>query len=321
MPVTFATPQPYNLFEPTHDLRHEDSDEDEDIDMLDPSAEAEGGLSFAKKIVTPGEIVTDDPQFMRGHGTYPTPSAIVASVAGTLHRTNKLLTISPLHARYTPQIGDLIIGRVREVGPKRWRVDIGARQDAVLMLSAINLPGGVQRRKNATDELQMRTFFQEGDMVSCEVQTTFADGAASVHTRSLKYGKLRNGILVNIPPSLITRSKTHHYSLPENVDVLLGVNGWIWVSKHVPPPTAGSAASEEVYSNVNEHIDIQTRSAIARVANCIQALARSGVRVDETMIVYAYEASLAWEEPGELVGLEVGESVVREAVVRARGER
>jgi len=46
--------------------------------------------------------------------------------------------------RYNPEIGDLVIGRIVEVGPLRWRVEANARQDAVLMLSSVNLPGGVQ---------------------------------------------------------------------------------------------------------------------------------------------------------------------------------
>lgn len=32
----------------------------------------------------------------------------------------------------------------RKVQPRRWKVDANARQDAVLMLSSVNLPGGVQ---------------------------------------------------------------------------------------------------------------------------------------------------------------------------------
>ena len=28
--------------------------------------------------------------------------------------------------------------------PRRWKVDANSRQDAVLMLSSVNLPGGVQ---------------------------------------------------------------------------------------------------------------------------------------------------------------------------------
>lgn len=48
-----------------------------------------------------------------------------------------------------------------------------------------------QRRKLESDELQMRTFFEEGDLLVAEVQAFFADGAMSLHTRSLKYGKVR----------------------------------------------------------------------------------------------------------------------------------
>ena len=48
--------------------------------------------------------------------------------------------------RYNAQIGDLVVGRITEVQPRRWKVDAGSRQDAVLMLSSVNLPGGVQVR-------------------------------------------------------------------------------------------------------------------------------------------------------------------------------
>lgn len=37
----------------------------------------------------------------------------------------------------------------------------------------------------------MRTFFQEGDLLVAEVQAFFGDGAMSLHTRSLRYGKVR----------------------------------------------------------------------------------------------------------------------------------
>lgn len=90
--------------------------------------------------------------------------------------------------RYTPEVGDLVIGRIVEVGPSRWRVDANARQDAILMLSSVNLPGGIQvrlrlaarardageqhwgaelmgqRRKIESDALKMREFLAEGDV-------------------------------------------------------------------------------------------------------------------------------------------------------------
>lgn len=152
------------------------------------------------------------------------------------------------------------MGRISEVGPKRWKVDIASKQDAVLHLASINLPGGILRRRTTDDELQMRTFFTEGDLLVAEVQQLFSDGAASLHTRSLKYGKLRNGMLVSIPPMLVVRSKAHMYSLDGGVHCILGTNGYVWVSKDVKSSSSitGSItrveeeASEAIYSNENE---------------------------------------------------------------------
>jgi hypothetical protein len=36
----------------------------------------------------------------------------------------------------------------------------------------------------------MRKYLQEGDLISAEVMNVFQDGALSLHTRSLKYGKV-----------------------------------------------------------------------------------------------------------------------------------
>lgn len=102
----------------------------------------------------------------RGHGTYSDGEGVVVSaVAGAVERVNKLLSVRPLKTRYTPEIGDIVVGRVTEVITKRWKVDVAGRQDAVLLLSSVNLPGGVQRRKNESDELHMRQFFAEGDVL------------------------------------------------------------------------------------------------------------------------------------------------------------
>jgi exosome complex component RRP4 len=69
---------------------------------------------------------------------------MLASVCGTVQRVNKLISVLPVKSRYEPEIGDLIVGRITEVGAKRWRVDIRSRQDAILLLSSVTLPGGIQ---------------------------------------------------------------------------------------------------------------------------------------------------------------------------------
>ncbi|KAK5987119.1 Exosome complex component rrp4 [Cladobotryum mycophilum] len=278
---------------------HNDNNSDDDDDEAD-------------EILTPGTVITSNPQWMRGHGTYVLPgsTSITSSLAGTLTKTNKLLSVRPLRARYTPEIGDLVVGRIVEVQAKRWRVDVAASQLAILAISAINLPGGILRKRTETDELQIRSFFAEGDLLVAEVQQLHQDGAASLHTRSLKYGKLRDGVFVAVGGTGggggVVRAKRQVWTMDTanaggKIDVLLGVNGYIWISKHMESDTAAEAAginrmeetiSSKVYSSQNDHIEVATMREIARCRSVILALVENGLRVDEDTVTKGYNEAV-----------------------------
>lgn len=250
------------------------------------------------KISSPGERLTSAYAFMRGHGTYIENEQVIASVAGTVDRVNKLVSVKAIKTRYNPEMADLVVGRITEVLPRKWKVDVNSRQDAVLHLASVNLPGGVQRRKLESDELQMRTFFEEGDLLVAEVQGISSDGSMQLHTRTLKFGKLRNGQLVTVPPILVRRLKSQFYSLPCGVDLILGLNGYIWVSKHTREQEQEGEVgfdAEAVYSNKNDVIDTATRIAISRVANIISILARYFIPITDNALLEAYEWALDQE--------------------------
>ncbi|KAJ7634735.1 exosome complex exonuclease rrp4 [Roridomyces roridus] len=282
---------------------------DDAMDLDDEDFEVGGS-----KVTWPGETITSSQTYMRGHGTYVENEEVIASVAGTIERVNKLVTVRAIRTKYNPEVGDLVVGRITEVQPRRWRVDANSRQDAILMLSSVNLPGGVQRRKLESDELQMRTFFEEGDLLVAEVQAFFGDGTMSLHTRSLRYGKLRNGQLVTIPPILVRRLKSHFTTLPCGVDLILGLNGYIWVSKHVKENEQEGEEgfdAEAVYSNRNDHIDDSTRMAITRVANIIQVLASHWVPLTDALLLEAYEWTIENNtDPKSLLLEDVGDALV-----------
>ncbi|GMG35432.1 unnamed protein product [Ambrosiozyma monospora] len=333
-------------------------DEDEDINMLEDTeqgpTDANSSNSANKRttansvVVVPGELITEDPTWMRGHGTYYLNDKTYSSVAGTILKVNKLLSVIPFKGRYSPETGDHIIGRVVDCGNKRWRLQIGAEHDAVLMLGSVNLPGGVLRRKNESDELQMRFFLKEGDLLNAEVQTVFNDGAASLHTRSLKYGKLRNGNLCVVPSSLIVRAKNHSHDLPGGVSVILGVNGFCWVYKTnygqlgsssqngaggnlgaleagIKSATSGGGykpgaasvsitrleqeSSWDIYSDKNDEISPALKETISRYKNCLLALSHCNIGIDETRLVAAYEISLGYGDVNSLVSDEVKEAI------------
>ncbi|KAG6000608.1 hypothetical protein E4U21_005281 [Claviceps maximensis] len=327
MPITILRPQPASQRALASLVAASEAGSDSDSDG---GADLEGDVSMrapkrrrssadnngmADEILTPGTVITSNPQWMRGHGTYVLPStqSITSSLAGTLTKTNKLLSVRPLRARYTPEIGDLVVGRILEVHPKRWRVDVSASQLAILQISAINLPGGILRKRTETDELQIRSFFAEGDLVVAEVQQLHQDGAASLHTRSLKYGKLRNGVFASVSGTGggggVVRSKRQVWTMDGangsgKIDVILGVNGYIWISKHVEgeeeaqqQQQAGvnkmdESANSKVYSSQNDYIDVATMREIARCRSVILALVENGLRVDEDMVTMGYQEAV-----------------------------
>lgn len=261
----------------------------------------------------------------RGHGTYnPTETtSIHSSVFGTILKTNKLLSVLPLRARYSPEIGDLVVGRIVEVQSKRWKVDVAGPMLASLPLASINLPGGILRKRTAVDELNIRTFFTEGDLLVAEVQAIHGDGAASLHTRSLKFGKLRNGYFMSVTgvgggsgsrKGGVARSRRQTFTLDAGkggeIDIALGVNGYIWISKHIEPPKEVAitkleeTASQTIYSSQNDEISADTRREIARIAGCVRVLVEAGERVDETLIANAYKAAVKIHEDEDVMQVE-----------------
>lgn len=202
--------------------------------------------------VLPGELISVEKGFLKGHGAFVAGSSsssasdmltacdedeqgsvLVASVAGRIERVSKLVSVRPPKTRYSGDVGDLVVGRVVAIESKRWKVDIHGWKDAALQLSSVNLPGGVQRIRTYEDQLQMRTLFTENDLISAEIQNIKADGLVSLHTRSLRYGKLENGLLVCVPAALIKRLPQHNVTLPWEIDVLLGKNGMVWISRSI----------------------------------------------------------------------------------------
>jgi len=221
-------------------------------------------------IVVPGQVIattsivdagdpsspSSETQFLRGHGTFVEEDLergerrLVASVVGTVVRVNKLVLVeSTASSVYRANVGDLVVGRIAQVGNQRWSVELcggSTAMQASLPLSGVHLPGGIQRIRTQQDAREMRLFLKEGDLVSAEVhkvtQSSGGGGDASggsggtggtvmLHTRSARFGKLENGCVIEVPPALVPRLKQHSVRLLDRFDVLLGCNGRIWMQR------------------------------------------------------------------------------------------
>ena len=181
------------------------------------------------------------------------------------------------------------------------------------------------------------------------MQSIYQDGAASLHTRSLKYGKLRNGVFLAVSGTGggggVVRARRQVWTVSTGngggeVDVVLGVNGYIWICKHsggelvdgkggrdVGISNLEERVGEGMYEGRNELIGEATRREIGRLTGCVRALVKAGVRVDEEMVMGAYEAGLDMVdnedggEGGEYWGGERGKRVVPEAIAAVHAAR
>lgn len=167
------------------------------------------------ELVAPGEDVRVGHQtrggLLRGHGTILVSDRFTATICGTIERVGNLVSVRPFRCTYKPETGDVVLGRVIERAGKCWKLDINSWQDASLHLSAINLPGGIPRRRNADDELNMRQLYDDDDLVSAEVQSVHRDGTVMLHTRGPKYGCMSLGQLISVVPVLVKRAETHFH--------------------------------------------------------------------------------------------------------------
>ncbi|CDF32318.1 unnamed protein product [Chondrus crispus] len=252
-----------------------------------PPSTASAPLSHIP-ITIPGSTIPTEDLSVRARGTLLSTTGstrvLTATVAGVITRVNKLVMVRPLRAKYIPETGDVVIGRVTDLAGRRWRLDVNAARHAILLLSAVNLPGGIQRRRTYQDELNMRAFFTEGDLVSAEVQEQWDDGCVALHTRSLRYGKLSGGTFVPVQPELVKRAKKHFHRLDCGVHAILGNNGYIFLAERAEKE--GGATTPEM------------RKMVARVRNAVLALDTEFIAIGPDTIMSVYDASI--EEGVEL---------------------
>ena len=286
------------------------------------------------------------------------PQRLIASVAGTVERVNKLISVIPLSPSiYVGQVGDLVIGRIVGVGGSRWKVSLtcsapssaganGSMKEGQLPLSGVNLPGGVQRIRTSEDVLAMRSLYKEGDLLTCEVQQVQRDGTLILHTRSLRYGKLDNGVLVTVPPTLVGRRKNHFVSIKglggkpvENgkdgesssmdvddeegdVDVYLGLNGGIWIQRTVPSEWENVIRADQDeraplaetlqklrHRHATTRVTRSMRMTIARVRNSIECLRQVHCQITPDSIEIVAKASM-------VEGVRVADMLLPEWVVK-----
>lgn len=151
---------------------------------------------------------------------------------------------------------------------------------------------------------------QEGDLIVAEVREVFRDGSLQLHMPGEKTGRLGEGCLLPLSPSLIRHQKIHRHnlSIPSGVSesadhmqrtsvpigLILGCNGLVWVGPargmNLGAHLGATITGDRVHAS-----SVEERLAVVRVRNIVLALGACGLPVWETSVLAGCEISFLEE--------------------------
>jgi exosome complex component RRP4 len=179
-----------------------------------------------REVVIPGELLQDRDGLKPGLGTYSEGGQIYAAQLGVKSERSGFLHVIPLGGRYIPQPGDEVIGRVDDLGPSHWLVNINSPYPAPLHVNEAPWRvdfGDTARYLNIGDAILVRVLSVDE---ARRVQVTMRD-------RGLR--KLTGGHILEINPSKVPRVIGRKGSMIGMIKaftktrMFVGQNGRIWI--------------------------------------------------------------------------------------------
>lgn len=178
-----------------------------------------------REIVVPGELLATGGK-KPGPGTYVDGGRIYASQLGIKSVKQDSVSVVPLAGQYIPVKGDLVVGKIIDIGPSNWLVDINAPYPAPLHVTEV--PWRVEFGETGK-------FMSIGDVVLIKV--VGVDEMKRISVSMLDHGlrKLSGGMVIDISPSKVPRVIGKNGSMIQMLKnetgcrIYVGQNGRIWI--------------------------------------------------------------------------------------------
>ena len=124
-----------------------------------------------RKVVIPGEIITEDENSLPGEHTEKDNGKIISLRYGLAEEQNNLIKVIPLSGVYNPRRGNIVIGKIENSTQNGWIVDIGSSETAFLSVNEV--PRYVN--KDAMEEV-----FKIGEMLIAKIWSMGKRGIVEV---------------------------------------------------------------------------------------------------------------------------------------------
>jgi exosome complex component RRP4 len=192
------------------------------------------------QVVVPGELVAE--------GSYEVHGPFVASgkryyakvLSVAVVEKTKQVRLIPLKRVYIPSEGDLVVGKVIDVGPTFWLVDINSPYTALLLVSEV-FP------KPAPQQRELSEIFRVGDLLAAKVLSFDFAHDPLLTVKEPKLGKVARGLLVEVTPARVSRvigkrgQVADYLSETLGVELIVGRNGRVIVIGKSPDNEALAA--------------------------------------------------------------------------------
>jgi len=181
--------------------------------------------SATRELVLPGDML-DDGTMKPGEGTYVHDGKIFAAMLGVKSVKSNFVNVIALGGRYIPAPGDMIIGKVIDIGPSNWLVDINSPYPAPLHVNEV--PWRVEFGDTAR-------YLGVGDTLLAKVLSVDETKRVQVTMKEQGLRKLQGGQIVAIAHSKVPRVIGKNGSMIQmiktytNCRIFIGQNGRIWM--------------------------------------------------------------------------------------------
>ncbi len=181
--------------------------------------------SGGREVVLPGDLL-DSGKLKAGAGTYVQEGKIYAAQLGIKSVKSNFVNVIPLGGRYIPSPGDTVIGKVVDIGPSNWFIDINSPYQAPLHVNEV--PWRVDFGDTAR-------FMNIGDTLLAKVLMVDETKRVQVTMKEQGLRKLQGGQVMEISYSKVPRVIGKGGSMIQmikgmtNTRIFVGQNGRIWL--------------------------------------------------------------------------------------------
>ncbi|MBS3156123.1 KH domain-containing protein [Candidatus Woesearchaeota archaeon] len=180
-----------------------------------------------REIVIPGDKIASGMDYLPGNGAFREEEDIYSLQLGLVSLNGRFVKVIPLTGKYFPKEGDIVIGRVSDVGFGMWMIDIGCAYSAILNMR--ETPEFIDKGADLSH------YYDFNDVIIAEVTKVVRYKDVSLTMKGQGLRKINGGKIIDITPSKVPRVIGKQGSMINMIkegtgcNIVVGQNGKVWI--------------------------------------------------------------------------------------------